>query len=206
MDSQIEEFLSNFTTSSTMYNALKFPNNCKSAKEFETREGLHMDFVRPINVTTLILIIYPFSNWIKMFHIKKSRTPFSVIELLGEIFVDIETPELIVSDNGPSFKSEQFKLCFSLFNNIYNSIKLLNYTIKTVSIDESIFDLMTKFSVITNLPKIQEAKSIKMIDNDKKFIEHVNIIPCLAEKLKHNVQNENNPTRKLCIEIFVLKL
>jgi hypothetical protein len=190
-----------------MGNALNFPKDYKSPKTFDAWEKLRMDFIRPINGTTLFLNIYTFSNWIECFHIKKSRTQFSVNELLDKIFVERKIPDLVVTDNGPCFTSEKIKLISKTFNIIYNSVKSLKFIIGNESPDttEELFvKVVTEISVIIDLPIFQELKYMR--DYDKKFIELVNKNLCLTEESKHKIQIENESNGKLHFKILVLKL
>jgi hypothetical protein len=164
MNRNIAEFISNCSIWSTMDTALNVAKNYKWTKTFERWDGLQMEILGPINGTSLLLIIYTFSNWIELYHKKKSETPFTVIDLIDKIFVGRGILDLVATDNGPCFKSETTKLFFESYNIIYNRVKNLKLTLghqSPVFMEESSVKLMIKFIVITYLCKLQQEKTIR---------------------------------------------
>lgn len=70
--------------------------------------SLHLDFAGPVMGKMLLIIIDSHSKWIEA-HIMSSCTPQATIDQLRSIFATFGLPKLLVSDNGPSFTSLEFK-------------------------------------------------------------------------------------------------
>ena len=77
---------------------------------------LHIDFAGPMNGKMYLVIIDAHSKWIEAF-ITNSSTSTTVIEILRHVFARFGLPEMIVSDNGPCFVSEEFE-SFLLANGV----------------------------------------------------------------------------------------
>ena len=76
--------------------------------KWPTRLGsrLHLDFAHPFQGKMLLLLVDTHSKWLEVF-ITSSATSEVVIEELRTCFARFGLPELIVTDNGPCFKSEE---------------------------------------------------------------------------------------------------
>ena len=69
---------------------------------------LHVDFAGPMQGKMYLVIIDAHSKWIEVFP-TSSTTSSVVVEVLRSIFARFGIPEMIVSDNGPCFVSEEFE-------------------------------------------------------------------------------------------------
>ena len=69
---------------------------------------LHIDFAGPINGSMLLIVVDSYSKWLEV-HTMPSITSAPTIEKLLPIFVTHGLPKIIVSDNGPSLVSSEFK-------------------------------------------------------------------------------------------------
>ncbi|XP_063827130.1 uncharacterized protein K02A2.6-like [Ostrinia nubilalis] len=70
---------------------------------------LHLDFLGPIDGRRYLVLIDAYSKWIEICQMN-TTTANSVINKLREIFARFGIPRQIVSDNGPPFSSEEFRL------------------------------------------------------------------------------------------------
>ena len=71
-------------------------------------ERLHIDFAGPFMGNMFLIVIDAYSKWIEVEVMNKS-TPGTTISKLRKIFATHGLPQLVVSDNGPSFIAEEFK-------------------------------------------------------------------------------------------------
>ena len=69
---------------------------------------LHLDFAGPVEGKMLLILIDAYSKWIEVF-VTSSSTSSIVIEELRSTFVRFGLPEVIVTDNGTCFKSNEFE-------------------------------------------------------------------------------------------------
>ena len=67
---------------------------------------LHIDFAGPIKGSMLLIVVNSYSKWLEV-HMMPSITSAHTIEKLRSIFATL--PKTIVSDNGPSLVSSEFK-------------------------------------------------------------------------------------------------
>lgn len=72
-------------------------------------ERLHIDYAGPVNGKYFLVAIDALSKWPEIF-ITTSMTATVTIEKLEEAFARFGIPDVIVSDNGTQFTSDQFKL------------------------------------------------------------------------------------------------
>lgn len=75
-------------------------------------QRLHIDFLGPINNLKFFIIIDSTSKWIEYFKMKNTNA-VEVIARLRRLFSQFGLPKQVVSDNGPPFTSEAFKLFLS---------------------------------------------------------------------------------------------
>jgi len=78
-----------------------------------------MDFIK-MNQVKVLLIVDSFSKWIEGVAMS-SKTASRVIEILDECFCRFGSPEIIVTDNGPPFGANEFRVFFEK-----NCIKLMH--------------------------------------------------------------------------------
>ena len=69
---------------------------------------VHIDFLGPFMGRMFLLLIDAHSKWMEV-HPMTSITATATIECLRNIFAELGLPEKIVSDNGPTFVSAEFK-------------------------------------------------------------------------------------------------
>ena len=69
---------------------------------------IHIDFAGPFMDNMFLVIVDAHSKWLDV-HLMKSITSAKTIEKLRILFANHGIPQKIVSDNGPSFTSDEFK-------------------------------------------------------------------------------------------------
>ena len=69
---------------------------------------LHIDFAGPVKGSMLLVVVDSYSKWLEV-HTMPSITSSQTIEKLRSIFATHGLPKTIVSDNGPSLVSSEFK-------------------------------------------------------------------------------------------------
>ena len=69
---------------------------------------LHLDFAGPFLGKMILILIDAHSNWIEAFITTSATSAFVVVEL-RTTFARFGLPELVVSDNGSCFTSEEFE-------------------------------------------------------------------------------------------------
>lgn len=77
---------------------------------------IHIDFAGPFKNAMFLIVIDAYSKWPEVFHMR-STTTSSTVQVLRTLFARQGVPREIVSDNGPQFKSDEFKH-FMVMNNI----------------------------------------------------------------------------------------
>ncbi|XP_062538134.1 uncharacterized protein K02A2.6-like [Armigeres subalbatus] len=70
-------------------------------------ERIHIDFAGPINGLYFLIVVDAFTKWPEI-RIVRSPTTSAVTEFLDELFARFGVPNVIVTDNGTQFSSEQF--------------------------------------------------------------------------------------------------
>jgi len=79
-------------------------------------QRIHIDFAGPFLGKMFLIVVDAFSKWPEVF-VMNSTTTFNTINELRVLFSRWGLPEQIVSDNGPQFKSNEFR-CFLEENGI----------------------------------------------------------------------------------------
>lgn len=69
---------------------------------------LHVDFAGPLRNTYLFIAVDAFSKWIEVFPVK-TPSASATVDCLRRMFAIQVLPDVVVSDNGPAFVSEEFK-------------------------------------------------------------------------------------------------
>ncbi|XP_015281060.1 PREDICTED: uncharacterized protein K02A2.6-like [Gekko japonicus] len=69
---------------------------------------LHIDFAGPLQGQMFLIVVDAMSKWLEVVHMK-STTSLAVIHALRRLFATHGLPDVIVSDNGPQFVSEEFR-------------------------------------------------------------------------------------------------
>ena len=73
---------------------------------------IHVDFAGPFLGKMFLVLYDTYSKWIELFALNNIKTA-TLIKCLRRTFSTHEIPYFIVSDNGPSFTSSEFKtFCF----------------------------------------------------------------------------------------------
>ncbi len=72
-------------------------------------QRIHVDFAGPLMGTTFLVVVDGCSKWPEVFSMA-STTAAQTLFVLNELFARIGVPELLVSDNGPQFISEEFQI------------------------------------------------------------------------------------------------
>ncbi|XP_054708519.1 uncharacterized protein K02A2.6-like [Uloborus diversus] len=75
-------------------------------------ERLHVDFAGPLFGYMYLIIVDAHSKWLEAYPMKNT-TALKTIECLRDCFARFGLPLMIVSDNGPQFKSDEFKIFLS---------------------------------------------------------------------------------------------
>ena len=68
---------------------------------------IHVDFAGPVDNHMLLVVVDAFSKWIEVY-ITKSSSSAATIAKLRECFAQHGIPDVVVSDNGSNFTSEEF--------------------------------------------------------------------------------------------------
>ena len=66
-----------------------------------------MDFVGPVNVKIILIMTDVHSRWIEAYP-TESATSSVVIEFSRALFLQFGIPEVLVTNNGPCFVSEEY--------------------------------------------------------------------------------------------------
>ena len=82
---------------------------------------VHVDFLGPFKGQMFLLLIDAHSKWMEV-HTLSSITAKSTIQCLRNIFAQFGLPERVVTDNGPTFVSAEFKNLFPCFLTFLASI------------------------------------------------------------------------------------
>uniref|UniRef100_A0A914CW25 RNA-directed DNA polymerase n=1 Tax=Acrobeloides nanus TaxID=290746 RepID=A0A914CW25_9BILA len=69
---------------------------------------IHVDYAGPMNGFTYLVVVDSFSKWPEIFQ-TKSTTSKATIRLLRRLFASYGIPDVLVSDNGTQFTSNEFK-------------------------------------------------------------------------------------------------
>lgn len=107
LDDEIEMYAKNcescllFSSSPNKARLSKLP---KTSKVFEI---IHLDFLGPFKGHTYLIITDAFSKWVEVFKMDKSDTR-NTLNKLRECIARFGLPDLIFSDNGTQFTSEEF--------------------------------------------------------------------------------------------------
>ena len=75
-------------------------------------QRIHIDFAGPFLNTNFLIVIDAHSKWIDV-EIMNTITSQKTISVLQKLFASYGLPEIVVSDNGPQFCSDEFKLFLS---------------------------------------------------------------------------------------------
>ena len=87
-------------------------------------ERIHLDFAGPVRGKMLFVVVDAHSKWPEVFPMV-STTASATIRVLRSLFASYGLPRQVVSDNGPQFASEEFRLF--LGSNRVKHIKSLSY-------------------------------------------------------------------------------
>ncbi|XP_037504900.1 uncharacterized protein K02A2.6-like [Rhipicephalus sanguineus] len=108
MDAQIEEFVRHCTAcQENRQSEPRVPTHFWTKPE-RLWSRIHLDFAGPINGVIFLVVVDAFSNWAEVEMMTSARAPV-VIERLRKMFATYGLPDLIVSDNGEVFTSEEMQ-------------------------------------------------------------------------------------------------
>ena len=68
---------------------------------------VHVDYAGPFKGKMFLLVVDAYSKWLEV-HATTSSTSTITIELLRKLFASLGLPEVVVSDNGTTFTSQEF--------------------------------------------------------------------------------------------------
>ena len=68
---------------------------------------IHVDFAGPFMNFMFLLVVDAYSKWVEVVPMSVTLTS-KTIEVLREMFARYGLPQLLVSDNGPQFTSQEF--------------------------------------------------------------------------------------------------
>lgn len=85
---------------------------------------VHLDYCGPLAGKMFLVVCDSFSKWLDCIEVQKADSTHTIMEL-RKIFSNFGNPELIVSDNGSVFTSEEFKVFLK-----ENNIKLMTSPVK----------------------------------------------------------------------------
>lgn len=72
-------------------------------------QRIHLDFLGPINNQMYLVVVDAYSKWVECYDMKNNITTIKLIEKISEVMSRFGIPETIVTDNGTSFVSAEFK-------------------------------------------------------------------------------------------------
>ncbi|XP_045536272.1 uncharacterized protein K02A2.6-like [Papilio machaon] len=78
---------------------------------------VHIDFLGPLNGRSYLVVVDSYTKWVEVYDMNANTTSNAVIERFYEYIARYGIPNTIVSDNGPSFASQEFSR-FCLGNGI----------------------------------------------------------------------------------------
>ena len=87
----------------------KFSSTSSSSPMGRPWARLHIDHAGPFQGKLFLVVVDAFSKWMDV-SIVPSTSSSATITVLRSLFATHGLPEIIVSDNGPAFKSEEFHL------------------------------------------------------------------------------------------------
>ncbi|XP_015274198.1 PREDICTED: uncharacterized protein K02A2.6-like [Gekko japonicus] len=68
---------------------------------------VHIDFADPVQGQMFLIVVDAMSKWLEVI-LMKSTTSLALIHALRRLFVTHRLPDILVSDNGPEFTSQEF--------------------------------------------------------------------------------------------------
>ncbi|XP_043476690.1 uncharacterized protein K02A2.6-like [Leptopilina heterotoma] len=72
-------------------------------------ERIHIDYAGPVCGSMLLIVVDAFSKWLEVI-VTNSTTSSATIAILDKLFATYGVPITVVSDNGPQFTSDEFKI------------------------------------------------------------------------------------------------
>ncbi|XP_013161294.1 PREDICTED: uncharacterized protein K02A2.6-like, partial [Papilio xuthus] len=69
---------------------------------------VHIDFLGPLNGRSYLVVVDSHTKWVEVYDMNTNTTSNAVVERLYEYIARYGLPNTIVSDNGPSFASQEF--------------------------------------------------------------------------------------------------
>ena len=108
INTDFERTVGNCEICSTTQRSPAKSNWSRLPEETEPWARVHVDFTGDFRGTVFMLLIDSSSRWLEVVPMK-NITSTEVINQLRKIFLHLGLPKTIVSDNGPSFVSEEFR-------------------------------------------------------------------------------------------------
>ncbi|XP_055608550.1 uncharacterized protein K02A2.6-like isoform X2 [Uranotaenia lowii] len=72
-------------------------------------ERIHIDYAGPVAGMMLLIIVDAYSKWVEV-KVTNSTTALATINILDDLFAAYGAPVTVVSDNGPQFTADEFKV------------------------------------------------------------------------------------------------
>ncbi|XP_053698983.1 uncharacterized protein K02A2.6-like [Sabethes cyaneus] len=72
-------------------------------------ERIHIDYAGPVANSMLLIVVDAYSKWLEV-KVTNSTTTAATISIMDELFSRNGVPVTVVSDNGPQFTAEEFKV------------------------------------------------------------------------------------------------
>ena len=107
MDKEIERCVKECTTCQTLRKMPPAVPLHPWARPSKPWSRVHVDYAGPLEGKMFLVIVDAYSKWMEV-HATSSSTSATTIELLRKTFASLGLPEVLVSDNGTTFTSEEF--------------------------------------------------------------------------------------------------
>ncbi|XP_046737564.1 uncharacterized protein K02A2.6-like [Diprion similis] len=73
----------------------------------------HADFLGPLFGDMYLVVVYAYSKWPEVINFRNNTKAYGVVEVFDELFAKYGLPNLVVTDNGPQFRSDELGQFFN---------------------------------------------------------------------------------------------